>query len=121
MKKRTILLIALLLVALATMGCSLCPLIPSGPSGPSGGEGRASITLVNQGDETICFVYISPSSSDEWGEDQLGALEVIDPGEQRTFEVEPGTYDLMATDCDDNELDVEWEVEVTSAVTWTVP
>ena len=119
MKGRTIILIGLALLALAGMACSFCPLIPTRPSGPSGAG--PSITLVNNSDETICYVYISPSTSDEWGEDWLGTTEVVGPGEQRTFEVDPGTYDLLATDSDDNELAVEWEVEVTQPVVWTVP
>lgn len=118
MRDRTIVLAGLALLALAGMACSFCPLIP-GPSGPTGS--RPSITLVNNSDETICYVYISPTTSDEWGEDWLGSTEVIDPGDQRVFNVEPGVYDLLATDCDDNEIDIEWEMEVRGPVVWNIP
>ncbi len=119
MSKR-VYLIALALLVLVGMACSFCPLIPSGPSGPSGGEGKATITLINNSDQDICYVYISPTTSDEWGEDWLGAVEIVGPGEQRTFEVDPGTYDMMATDCDDNEIDTQWEVEVTTSYRWVI-
>ncbi|HEY75082.1 MAG TPA: hypothetical protein G4O00_02730 [Thermoflexia bacterium] len=111
-------LIALALLVLAGVACSFCPFIPSGPSGPLGG--KATITLVNNSDTPVCFVYISPTTSDEWGDDWLGTTEIIDPGGQRIFEVDPGTYDMMATDCDDNEIDTRWEVEVTTSYTWVI-
>ena len=78
----------------------------------------ASITLVNNSDETICYVYISPVESAEWGEDQLSPTEVIEPSRQRVFEVDPGTYDLMAADCDGNEVSTVWGVNLTSSYTW---
>ncbi|HID88654.1 MAG TPA: hypothetical protein EYP52_02960 [Anaerolineae bacterium] len=118
MGKRGYLLIALAVLVLAGVACSFCPLIPSGPSGPT--SGKATITLLNDSGQDICFVYISPVTSDEWGEDWLDIMEVIGPGEQRTFEVDPGTYDMLATDCDDNEIDIRWEVEVTTSFIWMI-
>jgi len=108
------------LLVLTMMACSICPLIPSGPSGPQGG-GPARVTLVNNSGEEICYVYISPVESDEWGEDQLGATETVAPGARRVFDVEPGRYDLRAEDCDGNALDEEWDVAIFGPVTWTVP
>lgn len=88
----------------------------------TGGEGRgsASLTLVNGSEWEVCYVYISPSTSDSWGEDWLGAEESIHPGESRTFYLEAGSYDLRADDCDENTLAEEYNQEISGDMTWTL-
>lgn len=115
MKKRTMILIALGLLALATLGCSVCSSIP----GIDGGE-DGNLTLVNNSSETICYVYISPSEDDYWGEDWLGSSETVAPGDRRGFNVDSGIYDMMAADCSDNQIGVEWEININGSYTWTV-
>lgn len=72
----------------------------------------ATVTVNNNSTQPICFVYISPSDSNEWGEDRLGAEDTIEPGESFEISVDPGTYDLRADDCDGNVIDEEQGVEV---------
>ena len=47
----------------------------------------------NTGGYAIHYVYISPTSSDDWGDDWLGSSELINSGSSRTFNVTNGTYD----------------------------
>jgi hypothetical protein len=56
------------------------------------GGGSAAIVMVNQTDAPIYYVYISPCSSNDWGEDQLGSSEVVQPGATRTFTMSPGCW-----------------------------
>ncbi len=85
-----------------------------------GGAGLVELLLKNDSSADVCYVYISPVTSDSWGEDWLGAKEGIDPGERRVFFVKPGTYDLMAQDCDENTLAEENGVEIKSDLIWTL-
>jgi hypothetical protein len=62
------------------------------------------IQIINEVATDICYVYISPPTSDSWGEDWLADNEVIPPNEARVFFVEPGMYDMLARDCDENVL-----------------
>ncbi len=66
-----------------------------------GGEGLAPFEVYNYTSAVICGLYISPVTEDSWGENWLKAYEVINPENgRRVFFVEPGTYDLLAVDCD---------------------
>lgn len=89
-----------------------------------GGEGReggsASLTLVNNSGKRVCYVYISPNTSDSWGEDWLGEEEIIRPGESRTFYLDPGIYDLRAEDCDGDPIAEEYDEEISGEMTWTL-
>ncbi len=74
--------------------------------GGSTGEynyGSAPVTINNElGSYTIYYIYCSPSSSSDWGEDWLGS-EVLSPGESFTFYVTPNDYyDIQCVDEDDD-------------------
>jgi len=79
----------------------------------------ASVTVINQTGSTICYLYVSPSTSDEWGADQLGTNNVIGAGQSFTLTVQPGTYDLRAEDCEGNALAEQYNVAL-GQFTWTV-
>lgn len=80
---------------------------------------QATLIIENQTDVEICYVYISPSDSDSWGEDWLGD-ETIPPGEERQIRLTPGEYDLKATDCDGEVLDEQRSVELSGTMRWTI-
>ena len=86
------------------------------------GDPKATVRLlvVNNSDTEICYVYISPSSAEEWGDDWMGSMESLPPGASRMFYVQPGVYDVQAADCDDNGLAEEYEVDLTDDTTWTI-
>jgi len=57
------------------------------------------IRIVNQSDIwEILYVYFKISGSYDWGDDMLGDYETINTNSSRTFDVFPGTYDVMITD-----------------------
>lgn len=86
-----------------------------------GGSGLVKMEVYNESSTEICYVYISPSSNDNWGEDWLGAKESIAAQEGvRFFYLEAGTYDLLAQDCDNNDLVQEQGVSVSDGTTWTI-
>ncbi len=77
--------------------------------------------LIDNGSSTeVCYVYISPSTSDQWGDDWMGSKESLQPGSTRIFYVTSGTYDLQVADCDGNSLSEEQGADLTSDLTWTL-
>lgn len=96
-----------LVVALAAMALA-CGSLPLG-----GGGGSASgvdIRIVNRSPDEICYVLISPSDADSWGEDQLGDQDSIQPGGNATISMPEGTYDVRAESCSEAVMATAWEV-----------
>ena len=78
-----------------------------------GGDDLVPFRVVNDTDTDVCYMFIADVSQEDWGEDELGKWEIIDPaGGERIFFVEPGTYDLLAADCDSNTLEESYGVEI---------
>jgi len=50
----------------------------------------------------------------------MGESETVMAGRTRIFYVRPGTYDMMARDCDDNVLAEEYDVDLSADKTWTL-
>jgi hypothetical protein len=80
---------------------------------------RATLTVINQSSVEICYVYISSSESDSWGEDWLGD-DSIRPGKRRQFRLPEGEYDVKAEDCDGNMLEEHRGVDLSGNVAWTI-
>ena len=57
-------------------------------------EASAELHVSNQSSYAIHFVYLSPCGSERSFVDVLGPEEVILPGAQRAFDVDPGCWDL---------------------------
>ena len=76
--------------------------------------------LVNESALTVCYVNLSPSSAQNWGEDELGPAEVIDPGVERVITVATGYYDLLLRDCEGDSLLEEFEIEIFEDVEYTL-
>ena len=104
-----VLLVLLVIPAVACFGSS---------SGPASNE--PAIILKNESGIEICYVLISPTTNDMWGDDQLGDTETIRNGRSRTFEVTAGQWDLMALDCDQNEIETRWEQDINGPYEWTI-
>ena len=94
-------------------------------TGTEGGEtpsvsGDAELVVENLADDSICFLYVSPSESSDWGDDQLGETAVIDPGDTwSVFDVPTGTYDLRAELCEGDYVE-ESDVLIDGEYTWTI-
>ncbi len=62
----------------------------------STGPESTSILVRNRASLSVDFLYISDCSAAFWGNDRLGASEVILPGRDRSFAVDPGCWDVQA-------------------------
>lgn len=66
--------------------------------------GTTQFVITNQSAENICYVNLSPTSSSDWGPDQLGPSEVINPGYQRSWSIPADYYDFRLQDCNHNTM-----------------
>lgn len=81
----------IVLTASLLFGCS--------GSDVAGADTWASLTIRNDSNITICYVYVTPSDVNTWGSDRLGN-QTIPPGfEVTVFQIDPGANDLRAEDC----------------------
>lgn len=83
-------------------------------------SGMAELRVKNDSGISICFVYISPTDSESWGENALAGNEVIRSGNQRVFRVPEGSYDLRADDCDGNLVAYHMGVSLAGSMTWSL-
>ena len=89
------------------------------------GDGGGTFFTIKNGLEnyTIVYVRISAADQDEWGPDQLDDDQVLSPGEEETWTIEPGTWDIQCKDNDGDTytfFDVEIEAGVTSVLEVTL-
>lgn len=91
------------------------------PTEPAAG-GLSSLTIDNQTSTVVCYVRLSPSDSEEWGDDQLGDTETIASGSSYTiWDVPAGEYDYQALDCNQVVLDEHYGVYLDEAgFNWTL-
>ncbi len=80
-----------------------------------GGEGKFPVLIENNSEFDISQFYISPTESDDWGENLLGDLAHI-PAEmgRRIFFVTPGEYDFFAIDTEGETVMLVLEMEIDS-------
>lgn len=110
-------LLGLVIVLLATgLACSSLPL-GGGGNGGGASTGGVDIEIVNRSPDDVCYVLISPSSDDSWGDDRLGGDEMIGPGDRRTFNMDDDTYDVRVEDCGEAAMATAWEVSADTTVT----
>jgi hypothetical protein len=76
-------------------------------------------TLNNNSGQSVCYVYISPSTQTTWGDDWLGA-NLIFSGESHTFSVLRDIYDLKAEDCSHNIIDTRWSQFLSGSYIWNI-
>jgi serine protease Do len=77
-------------------------------------------TVVNESGGPICYAFLSPSGAQNWGEDDLEAEEMIEPGAPRTWLLPAATYDLLLADCDRQALAEEYELDLTQDQFYTL-
>jgi hypothetical protein len=58
-----------------------------------------TITMVNRSGERICYVYAGRTTDPNLGDNRIDPYNSVDPGESRTFEIEPGNWDMSAGGC----------------------
>jgi tetratricopeptide (TPR) repeat protein len=64
----------------------------------------ATLRVINESQQTICYIQISPNTDTSWGPDRLTSHEVILPNQIYVFELEVGEYDIRLMDCEQNIL-----------------
>lgn len=86
-----------------------------------GGEGKIPVLFENNSESDIALVYLSPSDSDDWGEDWLGERGFI-PAEtgRRFFFVAPGIYDFLLIDLEGETVLEVYELSIDSERTFTI-
>lgn len=117
--KRFMVVLVGLMLALAALACGGSTLGGSATVETDHGTG-ASITLSNVGQETVCYVYISPTTDTTWGDDELGPAQTISSGGTVEFIVGPGDYDLRAEACDQSVFIEEGDINVSGDYGWSV-
>lgn len=85
-----------------------------------GNHPLVDFTLVNQADQTVWFVQLSPSDARNWGQDELGPTETMPPGASRTFEVPAGTYDLRVIDSNIDILTEDYGLDLSVSASYTL-
>ncbi len=96
--------------------------------GRSTGSGDHAVKFINNTGMTICYLFVSPSTDSEWGEDRLGESGILDNGSDFTVRVqEAGSYDLLAVtensegNCDSaGEQLTQQGFNISGEVSWTV-
>jgi eukaryotic-like serine/threonine-protein kinase len=80
----------------------------------------ARLLVENDASVDVCFLYVSPTTADDWGQDWLGELEVLKVDNTRVVYVRPGDYDLQFMDCDNIVLAEAYGVSLRQDRTWTI-
>jgi hypothetical protein len=58
--------------------------------------------IVNNSSYTVCYLYISPDTSSDWGADWLGSATIPSGTSYTFYSVSPEVYDIKAEDCSGN-------------------
>jgi S1-C subfamily serine protease len=85
-----------------------------------GDRSMMDFVLINDTSLEICWVYLSPTTAQEWGQDRLGSTETILPGDQRTFEITTGTYDFLLVECGGEIAYEQYEIELSQDFEFTL-
>ncbi len=83
------------------------------PSFLGGNQNSTYMDVENNSQIDICGIYISPSTSDDWGPNWLSSGEILSPGDYVRYEVTIGeTLDIYAEDCQGNTIDTLYEIDI---------
>ncbi|MCJ7706847.1 MAG: hypothetical protein MUO38_04425 [Anaerolineales bacterium] len=58
-----------------------------------------TVTMVNQSGQRICYVYAGRTTDPNLGDNRIDPSNSVYPGESRTFEIEPGNWNMSAGGC----------------------
>ena len=83
-------------------------------------SGLATLTVINDTDKTIDYLYIALSEGDSWGDDWLGE-DVIPAGESYTVSgISHDVYDVKAKDPDDGFIEAIYSLTLDGTEDWRV-
>ncbi|HEY9086207.1 MAG TPA: hypothetical protein VIN40_09795 [Candidatus Tyrphobacter sp.] len=64
------------------------------------------LTIINNADQGIEYINISPVDSNQWGDDWLGSDQVLEPGQRITFTIQSGCdQDIRVTFMDHHQVE----------------
>lgn len=78
---------------------------PSGPTDNRPNQEAVTFRITNFSETDLCFIYVSPSTADSWGEDELSEQEVLNNNFYLEWEVEQDSYDIQVWDCFNHKLE----------------
>lgn len=78
-----------------------------------------SLEIKNRTGATVCYVYVSPCASDDWGDDIL-EQDVLPTGQSARVRVQPGCWDIKAEDCDRATIGTRTGFRINRNTSWTV-
>jgi hypothetical protein len=89
---------------------------PTATPRPKGG----GLEIINDTDQDIWYLYLSPTDHNEWGEDRLGG-DIIPAGESYVVTgIVSGEYDVQARNAYDESIQTAWALEVSTTAVWRV-
>jgi hypothetical protein len=91
---------------------------PTEPPEPAGSD--TTLTIYNESNATVCYLNITLSTDDSWGDDWLAADQVLPPGDWISFDLNEGTYDLRAQTCDFEDIEIVWDSFLSGPMEWTI-
>jgi hypothetical protein len=105
---------------LARIGClalllSMFLVTPAGATAP-----QVTLTVVNQSDVEICYLFAAPAGRDDWGVDRLGSSATLAPGDSFAVRVAAGKYDIRAEGCDGSVLAEVRGADLSKDRTWHI-
>ncbi len=143
--KKILILITLSSLVIAGLGCgplaslldrgvevdplpTTAPVITQPTSAPiqQGGSevettGMVDIFIDNQTGQSVCYLLISPTTDDMWGDDWLGDEEILDNGDTRWVTLpSEGMYDMMWMDCNQETIGEFYEVFAGAGASFTL-
>lgn len=100
-----------LAVAALASGCILSDGGTNSGGGGGGGNGPP-LVVRNNSSTKVCYINVSAASESQWGPDQLGPQETLDPGHTKGWNLTAaGEWDIRLQDCQRNSL-VERRISV---------
>jgi S1-C subfamily serine protease len=77
-------------------------------------------SVTNDSADRVCYAQFSPINAENWGPDDLGGEEYIEPGATFTFMLPEATYDMKLSDCDLNTLAEEQDIDLATTGSYTL-
>jgi len=79
-----------------------------------------TLEIINDSGTDIWYVYLSPSTSDQWGNDRLGDDFIADGDSFTLTDIPFGTYDVRAETSDHVEIAIWFNQPLDGPMTWEV-
>ncbi len=102
------------------LACVLGAGLASPPARAQSSKKKAVIQVVNDSDWPIYHLYLTPHDSDDWGDDQLGEVQIDPHGGRFTIrDVACDDYDVELADESGDTCEVD-DLTVCGDETWTI-